>query len=99
MLQLGEALTSYAKALELQPQYAEAHCNMGVIHKQAGRLDEALAAYEKAFALAPCYDTIRANMAIALTDKGILCKAAGNGLAGICYSCPALMHLSCMHAA
>ena len=81
-MQVEEALTSYDRAIELAPQYAEAHCNVGVIHKQAGRLDEALAAYECALALAPCFEIIRANLAIALTDKGVQCKAAGDTAAG-----------------
>ena len=56
---------------------------MGVIHKQAGRLDDAVAAYECAFALAPCYDTIRANLAIAYSDQGTRCRAAGDTSAGV----------------
>lgn len=65
----------YGKAVEVQPRHAEAHCNIGVIHKNAGRLDEAIAAYRKALAVAPNFQIVKANLAIALTDKATRMKA------------------------
>lgn len=86
-MQVDLALQSYGRALELQPQYAEAHCNIGVIHKQAGRLEDAVAAYQHALELTPCYETIRSNLAIALTETGVQRKAAGDTAAGTALSC------------
>ena len=80
--QAEKALTSYATAVELQPQYAEAHCNMGVVHKQAGRLEPAIAAYEQAFNAASCSEVIRANLAIAYSEKGANAKTSGDVAAG-----------------
>lgn len=82
-LQTDEALKAYQKAVDILPTYAEAHCNMGVLHKQAGRLDEAISAYETAINLSPCADVIRCNLAVAYNEKGIQLKLQGKGPAGV----------------
>ncbi len=46
--QAYEALEHLEKALKMQPDFAEAHCNMGVILHIQGRLTEAKVHYEKA---------------------------------------------------
>ncbi len=47
------ALKSYNLALELNPAYAHALCNRGVVLASLRRLDEALRSYDKALALDP----------------------------------------------
>jgi len=46
-------LLCYERAIELKPDYAEAHRNRAETLRDLGRLDEALAAYERAIALKP----------------------------------------------
>ena len=47
-MQVEEASAAYKEAVRLSPRFAEAHCNLGVLHKGAGRLAEAIACYEAA---------------------------------------------------
>ena len=48
---LGEALTHFTKATELDPNYAEAHMNVGIALAEAGRWEEAVPAYRRALAM------------------------------------------------
>ena len=45
----AEALACYRRALELKPDYAEAHHNLGLALKDHGKLDEAVACYRRAW--------------------------------------------------
>jgi Tfp pilus assembly protein PilF len=49
-----EAQAEFAKAIELDPGYAEAHHNLGLAHAEQRRYEEAIVAYRKALAL-PTY--------------------------------------------
>ena len=75
---MDKALELYSKAAEIQPLHPEAHCNIGVIHKNAGRLDEAIAAYERALVAAPNFEIVKCNLAVALTDKATQVKESGD---------------------
>ena len=48
-----EAVACYRRALELKPDYAEAHNNLGNALKDQGKLDEAVACYRRALELKP----------------------------------------------
>jgi predicted O-linked N-acetylglucosamine transferase (SPINDLY family) len=50
---IDEALAAYHRALELQPDLADAHRNLASALRDAGRLDEALASYRRAAELEP----------------------------------------------
>ena len=50
--QVDEAIAHYRKALEIKPDYVEAHYNLGVALAGRGKLDEALEHYQKALDLA-----------------------------------------------
>jgi superkiller protein 3 len=45
---LEEAITTYQKALSLNPDYAEPYHGLGVVLRDQGELEEAIAAYQKA---------------------------------------------------
>jgi Flp pilus assembly protein TadD len=51
--QLGEALAVYQAVLQLNPQKAAAHTNIGVVYYQAGRFDDAIAELKKALEIEP----------------------------------------------
>ena len=38
---LDEALSQYAKAIEIDPEYAEGYCNMGLIYLNTGEFEKA----------------------------------------------------------
>jgi tetratricopeptide (TPR) repeat protein len=42
------AREAYARAIEADPGFADAHCNLGTLHHQGGRREEARACYERA---------------------------------------------------
>ena len=70
--QLGrhaEAMDCYARALRLDPDYAEAHSNRGNVLRALHRLDEALESYSRAIALKPDYAEAFNNRGVALVDK------------------------------
>lgn len=60
------------KALEINPDYAQAHFNLGVVHKRSGDLDAAIASYKKALLLNPSYPVAFFNLGVALQEKGDL---------------------------
>jgi Flp pilus assembly protein TadD len=56
-----EAIFRWEKAIELDPQYAEAYNDLGIGYEHEGQLDKARIAYEKALALDPNNAQIRQN--------------------------------------
>ena len=70
MGKLDEAEASYMKTLELKPDYAEAHNNLGNTLKDLGRLDEAEASYRKAIASRIGYCEAHENLANILRELG-----------------------------
>ena len=53
MKQYDSALASVQKALEFQPQYAEAHLNKGNLYSLRRRYDEAIASFDRALLVKP----------------------------------------------
>jgi Flp pilus assembly protein TadD len=56
-----EAIYRWERAVQIDPEYAEAWNNLGIGYEQDGRFDEARAAYEKALKLDPKNQMIRQN--------------------------------------
>ena len=65
-----EEIGHYLEALRLQPDYAEAHINMGNALRQLGRMDEAAASLEKALRLKPHDPLAHWNRAVVLLLRG-----------------------------
>ena len=49
--QYREAIRAYTKAIELNPQFAEAYCDMGTAYHNLEQYSEAIAAYKKAITI------------------------------------------------
>ncbi len=48
-----EAAASLQCAVELKPDYAQAHCNLGAVHQQQGETEQAMACFRQALRLRP----------------------------------------------
>jgi tetratricopeptide (TPR) repeat protein len=73
--EIEAAIPHYAKALDLQPDYAEAHNNLGNAFSKQGKLKEALASYTKALEIRPNYPEAQNNLGVALARQGRLNEA------------------------
>ena len=49
--QIEKAIASYQKAIELNPDYADAYQNLGVVLLKIGKVPESLSAFGKAIAI------------------------------------------------
>ena len=63
---LDAALGSYKRALELKPDYAEAHNNMGNVFTKMGEADAAIKSYERAIEIKPDYADAYHNISLEL---------------------------------
>lgn len=60
---INGALIEYFKAIDIDPQFAEAYNNVGYVHKQKGNIDLAMVYYNKALSIDPRSDTAYTNLA------------------------------------
>ena len=72
---LGEAVACHRRALEVRPDHAEAHDNLGNALKEQGKLDEAVACYRRALELKPDFAEAHNNLGNALKEQGKLDEA------------------------
>ena len=72
---LEEAIDHFQKALQLKPDIAEAHNNLGVVLAKIGKLDEAVEHYQEALQIRPDYAEARINLGNALRTLGKLDEA------------------------
>jgi len=75
---VSESLVASQKSVQLAPQDAEAHSNLGVTLQGLGRLDEAVASYNQAIALKPDYATALSNLGATLQGLGRLDEAVAS---------------------
>ena len=73
-----EAEIGYKKLIELKPDYAEAHNNLGVIQKELVKIEEAIASCKKAIELKPDYAEAHFNLGVILQDFNQLEEAEIN---------------------
>ncbi len=67
---LEQAAASYARALQIKPDFAEAHNNLGGVLKSLGKLEEAVASCRKALQIRPDYAEAHSNLGDALNSLG-----------------------------
>ena len=72
---VGESLVANQKSVQLAPQDAEAHFNLGNTLQELNRLDEAEASYNQATALKPDYAEAHNNLGITLQELDRLDEA------------------------
>ena len=59
----------------IQPDFAEAHCNLGVVQKELGNDDDAVVSFKKAITIKPNYLEAHYNLGVVLYEKGHLNEA------------------------
>lgn len=69
------AIESFKKALQINPDYAEAHNSLGIALQGQGRFDEAIASYDKALQIKPDLFEALNNRGAALMHQGRLDEA------------------------
>ena len=57
-----EALAECHEALRIDPSYAHAHSNLGVVLLSLGRRDEAVAEFREALRLSPNDESVKTNL-------------------------------------
>ncbi len=67
---LGEAERAFRRAIELRPDYADAHYNLGLVHNARGELSKAIDAYRRAVDHNPKHAQAQYNLANALSRRG-----------------------------
>ena len=70
--QLDEAVASYRRALEITPDFAEAHYNLGIALQEQGQIVRAMASYRHALKINPDYAEAHSTLGNALRDIGHL---------------------------
>ncbi len=83
MGKINESVIVSQKSVQLDPQDAEAHSNLGVILKELGRLDEAEASCRKAITLKPHYAEAHYNLGNTLKELGKLDEAEASYIKAI----------------
>ena len=76
---LNGATAHFFKALEINPNYAEAQNSLGVALARQGRLKEAIYHFKEALRLSPDYAKARTNLAIALQEAGKTAEMTSSG--------------------
>ena len=67
---LPEAEVGFRKAAELNPNYADAHSNLGATLQDQGKLEGAIEAYQRALKIKPDHADAHYNMGNVLKDQG-----------------------------
>lgn len=67
---MDKAVFMYQMAIAAAPQCAEAHNNLGVLHRERGNMEQALRCYEAALAVRPAFPQGLNNLAVMYTQQG-----------------------------
>jgi len=73
--QFEQSIENFSKAIEINPNYAEALYNLGVVQKKAGKLDEAIYSYKKAIDIDSTNVNALNNLGNLLTLKGLFSQS------------------------
>lgn len=66
----AEAIAAYEKALVADPEFADAHCNLGTVYYNQERRAKARASFERALELDPEHLEAHLNLAVLLEEDG-----------------------------
>jgi Flp pilus assembly protein TadD len=66
---VGEAMVQFQKALEINPNYADAHYDLGTVLLQKREVNEAIVQYQKVLEINPEYAEAHNNLGTAFLQK------------------------------
>ena len=69
------AVSYYRNAITMNPDFAEAHCNLGVAYENLGETKNAIECFENTVRIKPNYLLAQMNLAVILMNTGNLDKA------------------------
>jgi Flp pilus assembly protein TadD len=72
---MDEGIVHFQKALEIKPDHAETHYNLGTALLQKGNVDEAIVHFQKALEIKPDHAEVHNNLGTALLRKGSMDEA------------------------
>ena len=61
-IKLKDSIVAFKKAIELKPEFVQAHNNMGITLQELNKLDESKEAYKKAISIKPDYANAYNNL-------------------------------------
>ncbi|MDA8905988.1 tetratricopeptide repeat protein [Candidatus Thioglobus sp.] len=67
---IESAIKSFKKAITLNPNYAEAHYNLGVAFQRTRQIDEAIECYEEAINIKHTYPSAHNNLGLVALERG-----------------------------
>jgi protein O-mannosyl-transferase len=73
--QVEDAIVHFRKAMEIKPDYVDAHFNLAAVLAARGQIDEAIAHYRKALESDPLHAAVHLNLGSALVARGQLDEA------------------------
>jgi tetratricopeptide (TPR) repeat protein len=73
--ELERAADAYRRAIDADPQYAEAHANLGAVLARLGQYDQAVLSYARALLINPQLNAARLNLGLAHYRAGALAAA------------------------
>jgi tetratricopeptide (TPR) repeat protein len=79
----GLAIEAYRAAIELDPDFADAYCNLGAVHYNRGKRDEARRQFERCLRLDPGHVEAHFNLANLLEEQGCSDMALHHYKAGL----------------
>ena len=62
-----EAIESYRRAIAINPDYSEAHCNLGCALSKMERYKDGAESFRRAIAINPDYSEAHCNLAVSYT--------------------------------
>ncbi|OHE87692.1 MAG: hypothetical protein A3G75_03405, partial [Verrucomicrobia bacterium RIFCSPLOWO2_12_FULL_64_8] len=74
---LEEAIAAYQRAIELKPDFADAHNDLGIALQTQGKFDQAIASYQRALRLNPEHAEAYNNLGLTFYDQGRAADARG----------------------
>ena len=61
----NQALVNYKKSLEINPNYAEGHNNLGIAFYKLGKFNESIDSYQRAIIIKPNFSKAHNNLGLA----------------------------------